>query len=155
MLQKFAQLGTEIEGRYATNLELEDLDKYIASIDYRISAYEKISQRAEEIIDQVIEEAIFKHNLMENNQTSLKSQCKYDMGCVLRACTASMLINDLDRLREGFLLWFQTIVIALKLTRYAQVKYQILKEMIKALLTPEEIKVMLPSLQLSQTLLGG
>ena len=156
MLQKIAQLSTEIEGRYASNAELEDLERYIASIDQRISAYEKISQQSEKIIGTVIERTMAKKNLMLTNQNEqLTLKCQADLRIVLRSCSAAMLIDDLDRLREGFLLWLQTIVKAFKCTRYTQVEYQILQEVIRTILTLEEMVLMSPSLQLSHTLLGS
>lgn len=149
MLQKLAKLGTEIEGRYATDLELEELETYLSSIDNRVSTYEKIANQSQTILNSVIEKTLFTEDFPQTNK------CQRDLTIVLRHCSAAMLINDLDRLREGFLLWLQTIVKAFKCTRYTQVEYRILQEVIKTILTEQEMEIMLPSLQLAHTLLAG
>ncbi len=149
MLQKLAQLGTQIEGRYATDLELEELEVYLASIGQRVCTYEKIATQSKNIISEVIEKTMIQEELPKTNK------CQSDLIIVLRACSAAMLINDLDRLREGFLLWLQTIVKAFKCTRYTQIEYQILKEVITNILTEQEMAIMLPSLELAHTLLSG
>ena len=80
--------------------------------------------------------------------------CRRDMTKMLRCSAAAMLIDDLDYLREGLLLWYQTIVRAFNYQRYAKVNYEIVQKVMKMYLAPEEIELIMPILQLNHSLLS-
>ena len=93
-------------------------------------------------------------NLFNRDSQDLSSVWRRDVGIILRCSAAAMLINDLDRLREGLLLWHRTIVNANKTLPISQETYDVLSESIKQYLSPEEAELMMPALQLDQSVLS-
>lgn len=158
MLQQLTHLSIDADGRYATDAELQFLEDYLESAETRISAYEKIRDSEEKWI----------HHLKMrvralNPQQVLFQRGKYDMTGIwerdvrmlMYCATAAMLINDLDRLREGTLIWHQTITKAQKVQHITRETFGIFMKIIGQYLTPEETQYILPTLQLNQTVLGG
>lgn len=66
-----------------------------------------------------------------------------------------MLINDLDYLRDGLLVWLQTIIRAVGYERFVRSYYPIIQEVIQQYLTPEEASYILPALELDCTILAA
>ena len=155
MLKQLSQLNIEADGRYATDQELQFLKNYLQSIEQRISAYEKIRDAEEEIMAQTKAQIDAQNpNLFNRDSQDLSSVWRRDVGIVLRYSAAAMLINDLDRLRESLLLWHRTIVNANKTLPISQATYDVLSESIKQYLSPEEAELMMPVLQLDQSVLS-
>ena len=155
MLKQLSHLNIEADGRYATDQELQFLKNYLQSVDQRISAYEKIRDAEEEIIDQTKAQMDSQNpNLFNRDSRDLSSIWRRDVSIVLRYSAAAMLINDLDRLREGLLLWHRTIVNANKTLNISLATYDLLLESIKQHLTTEEAELITPVLQLDQSILS-
>ena len=210
MLKQLARLSVEADGRYATAEELQFLKDYLDSADQRLSAYEKIREIEEKLIEQVkakmlsLDSNLFRkgsqdftaeelrclkdylHSVDQGSSADEKmsqSEAKFieqlkaemqsldskafrngaqnvisiwkrDVKHTLRSSAAAMLINDLDRLREGFLLWHRTIVHVFQVEDIAQLTYQVMPEVIQQYLTPEEATLIMSALQLDQTLLS-
>ena len=155
MLKQLARLSLEADGRYATDQELQFLKNYLQSVDQRISSYEKIRDAEEEIMNQVeTKMRSIDPKLFFRGSQDLTEVCKRDRKHTLRCSAAAMLINDLDRLREGFLLWQRTIMHAFKDERPTQVHYEVLPEIIRQYLTPKEAELIMPVLQLNQSILS-
>jgi hypothetical protein len=53
MLTQLARLSLEVDGRYATDQELQFLEDYLQTVDQRLSAYEKIRNAEEKITHKV------------------------------------------------------------------------------------------------------
>jgi hypothetical protein len=66
-----------------------------------------------------------------------------------------MLLDDLDRFREGALIWYQTIVKSFKYQAYAQVNYRLIQEVIRLYLTVEEADLIIPAFQLEHTIVSS
>ena len=155
MLKQLSQLNIEADGRYATDQELQFLKNYLQSVEQRISAYEKIRDAEEEIMDQTKAQIDAQNpNLFNRDSQDLSSVWRRDVGIILRSSATAMLINDLDRLREGLLLWQRTIVNANKTLPISQATYDVLSEIIKQFLSAEEAELMMPVLQLDQSILS-
>lgn len=155
MLKQLSNLNIEADGRYATDQELQFLKNYLQSVEQRISAYEKIRDAEEEIMDRVeTKMRSIDPNLFLRRSQDLTAVCRRDRKITLRCSAAAMLINDLDRLREGYLLWQRTIMCAFKDERPTRVHYQVLSEIIKQYLTAEEVELVMPVLQLNQSILS-
>ncbi len=155
MLKQLARLSVEADGRYATDQELQFLKNYLQSVDQRITSYEKIRDAEEEILDQVeTKMRSIDPNLFSRDSQDLTSVCKRDRKHTLRCSAAAMLINDLDRLREGLLLWQRTIMLAFKDEHPSKVHYEVLPEIMKQHLTAEEVELIMPFLQLDQSVLS-
>ena len=156
MLKQLARLSVEADGRYATEQELKFLKDYLQSVDRRVSAYEKIRDAEEKIIDGV--EAKMRSvdpNLLSRGSDDITSICKRDRKQLLRCSAAAMLTDDLDRLRDGLLLWQRTIVHAFNDERPTQANYQVMPEIVKEYLTPEEAELLMPALQLDEAILSS
>lgn len=155
MLKQLTNLTIEADGRYATEEELQFIKDYLSSVEQRISAYEKIRDAEAEIIEQVKAKmrSVDPHIFLKGNK-DVTEICRRDTSMTLRHSAAAMLINDLDRLREGLLLWQKTIVHAFKNEHVSEITYQVMSEVIKDYLTPEEASLLIPALQLDQSLLS-
>ncbi len=157
MLQELSRLSIETDGRYATDDELDFLEAYFESVEVRLSAYEKIRDSEEKWIHHLKmrmralnpQAIIFKRG-----DKDLTGIWERDMRMLMHHTTAAMLINDLDRLREGTLIWHQTITKAQKVQQITRVTFGLLIEIIDQYLTPEETKCILSALQLDQAVLG-
>lgn len=156
MLKQLARLSIEADGRYATDQELKFISDYLQSVESRVSAYEKIRDAAENIIEQVKADKQARNNYSFYLGPNDRSEtCLRDMPNVLRCSASAMLINDLDRMREGVLIWYQTIVRAFGYEQNAKLNYQILENIVRDNLSPEEAELMMPVLQLNYTILSS
>lgn len=155
MLKQLTSLSLQGESRYATDEELSFLTDYLESLDHRISAYEKIRDAEEEIIDQVELEMLSKNdNIFLKGDKDISPICKRDRTMTMRHTATAILLNDLERLREGLLLWQQTIVItAFKDEHLIGLAYQITPEVLKKHLDSEEMSLLTPALNLIQSTL--
>ncbi|MEM1369523.1 MAG: allophycocyanin [Cyanobacteria bacterium P01_H01_bin.15] len=155
MLTQLNRLSIDADGRYATDAELSFLEKYVEGIDERISGYEKIRDTEEELMTQVeTEKRELDPNVFLINGRDVSLSCRQDFRTVLRWCAYVMLMGDLEHYRTSFLLWQRTIVKASGCTKQAEVTYSSLQKALKSLLSPTELKLTLPAVQLSQALLG-
>jgi hypothetical protein len=154
MLKQLSRLSFEADGRYATDAELKFLKDYLQSAEQRIKAYEKIRDAEEKIIDQVAAKGLAADPyLFTKGNQDYSGICKRDRRHVLRMAAASMLIDDLDTLRNGFLSWYRTIIKAFNDQRAAQVTYKLLPDMVNQHLTSEEATLLRPALDLSRSIL--
>ncbi|MGK7879262.1 MAG: allophycocyanin, partial [Crocosphaera sp.] len=137
MLTQFSHLSLDTDGRYATDSELQFIDDYLESVEMRIETYEKIMVNQEEIFQEVDAKM---HKLNENNCLYKMDEhgqevCQRDRKNAIKYTTAAMLIDDLDRLRDGLLIWLQTIVKAVGYNRFVRTHYPIIQEVIQQYLT--------------------
>lgn len=158
MLKQLARLTVEADGRYATSGELQFLKDYLESVDQRVSAYEKIRDAADEMIAEVEAEKNTRNQAEPGKFFHIGSEdrssvCIRDMRGILRCSAATMLLGDLDRMREAVLVWYQTIVRAFGYEMDMEIMYQFLETVVKKHLTPEEFAVVKPMLQLNYTIL--
>ncbi|MGL6339620.1 MAG: hypothetical protein ACRC80_10820 [Waterburya sp.] len=156
MLSQLEQLSLAAEGRYATPQELQILKDYFPTINPRLSAYQKLRDGEGEIISRLETRMREKQPnifLLGNNDVAALYQ--RDTKTLLRIALASMLIEDLDRLRENLLLWHQTIVKAFKFGHISALAHNTMPEIIEQFLTPEEYAVVKPIFILNRTVLGN
>ena len=155
MLKQLARLSVEADGRYATDQELQFLKNYLQSVDQRITSYEKIRDAEEKILHRLeAEKRMLQENLFAMGSRDITQICRRDMTMMLRCSAAAMLVDDLDCLREGLLLWYRTIVQAFNYQDYAKINYQIIQKVVKMYLEPEEAELIMPALQLDHSLLS-
>jgi hypothetical protein len=150
MLKELANLTLEADARYATSSELDFLKTYLNSVETRLSAYQKIRDSADEIIEQV---RVGK-NKRNPDFKDFYATCKRDTIDLLRYSAAALLFDDNDRLRTNMLLWFQTISRSFNFVDDNNDTYGILLEVVQTFLTPEEAELAIPVFQLNQAVLG-
>lgn len=154
MLKQLESLSLKADGRYATSQELQFLRDFIPTIDLRMSAYGKIRDAEEEIIEQLeIKMRRQQPDIFQTKSGDMSSMYQRDTKIVLRNALAAMLINDLDRLREDMLLWQKTITKAFKVRHILAMTHNTMPEIIEQFLTPEEFDLVEPVLELNRTIL--
>jgi hypothetical protein len=156
MLKQLSRLSIEADGRYASAQELQFLKDYLQSLDKRISAYEKIRDAEAEMIP-VIEskKRAVNPDIFTLANKDITDICRRDMTNMIRCTAAAMLIDDLDRLQNGLLLWYRTIVRSFAYQHYANTTYQIVQDVVKLHLPAEEAAVALPFFRLDHTVLSN
>ena len=157
MLTQFSNLSVNTDGRYSTDSELEFINDYLESMAMRVQTYEKIQANEEAIVQEVDEkmQELNKNDSLFKMDENTKIVCLRDRKNAIKYTSAAMLINDLDRLRDGLLIWLKTIVKAVGYDRFVRTHYPIIQEVIQEYLTPEEAKYILPAFQLDCTILGA
>ena len=106
MLKQFKQLISETEGRFATDTELQFIKDYLDSAESRLGAYKKIRDHEEEILDAVEADAIsVQPDVFVIGGQNRQSTARRDSQYVIRHLAISMLSNDLERFRDGVLVW--------------------------------------------------
>ncbi len=155
MLKQLGRLANEADGRFATPGELTFLKDYLDTVDERVSAYSKIRD-AETDISEQLATAVKAQNpyLFQKGKQDYSSVCQRDRQHVLRLSAASMLFGDLEMLRNGFLLWYRTIIKAFRDEKAAQATYKVLPDIVNQHLTAREAALLKPSLELDQSILG-
>lgn len=155
MLNQLSRLSVEADGRYATTEELQFLKDYIQSLDLRLTAYEKISAAQTEIVERVETQVRATNpDLFRKGNRDVTATCKRDRFDVLRYSATALLSNDLDCLRDSFLLWYRTIIRVFQDREAAAVTYQVMQEVLKKYLTPQEAALISPIMGLNQVILG-
>lgn len=156
MFKQLTKLSIDADGRYATAAELQFLEDYLATAEERISAYEKIREHEEQIIHRwEAAKRGLKEDTFHMGERDVTEICRRDMTNVFRCSATAMLFSDLDRLREGLLIWYQTIVRAYNYTQYAKVSYLIIQETVKEFLSETEAALLMPTLKLDHTILSN
>lgn len=156
MLNQLNQLSLAAEGRYATAQELQLLKDYFPTVNVRLSAYQKLRDREAEIIEKVEVRMREKQpHIFQMGDKDVAEMYQRDTRTLLRIALATMLIEDLDRLRENLLLWHQTIAKAFKFGHISALAHKTMPEIIEQFLTPEEYAVIQPILILNQTVLAN
>ena len=151
MLTQFARLSVAADGRYATSEELQFLKDYFKSFNIRLSAYQKIRASETEIIRQVQAKIqSIDSTLFHSGSQDATNKWKLDTVRVLRHTAAALLFNDTDRFKEQFISWFQTILKAMNVERSAELTYQVMLEVIRQYLTPEEATIFIPLWELNR-----
>jgi hypothetical protein len=154
MFKQLTRLSIDADGRYATDDELKFLDDYLDTVETRVSTYETIRENEEQIIYrwEAAKRGI-KQDVFHMGDRDVSEICRRDMTNIFRCSATAILFNDLDRLREGLLIWYQTIVRAFKYDKYTNITYAVIQDTIKEFLKPEEVELMLPALKLNHTIL--
>lgn len=154
MLSQLKRLSLEADGRYATEAELAFLKSYFQTVRQRISGYEKIRDTEDLMMDEAevqltdVDAQVFHKGARDYTDT-----CRRDRKNTLRYTATAMLFNDLDRLRDGLLLWQRTIVRAVKDEQASTMTWEQMPEVLRGHLSAEEADLMMPALHLNQALL--
>lgn len=154
MLKQIANLCLETDGRYATSQELDFLKDYLNTAEIRLSGYEKVRNHEEEILTKLDERLLENKEACYVGERDITKRIHNDMIMHLRHTSASLLMNDLDRIREGLLIWFQTIARSFAFQKQAGMTFYLLQDVIKLYLTPEEVDLILPIIQLDEVVVG-
>jgi len=156
MLSKLQQLGTNANGRYASDDELQFIDTYIASFDSRVAAYHCIKEMEKKIVERVLIK-------LQNNYPQvlfpkgqdLQDKWKQDSLRVFRYSAMTVLLDDTELLRQEFLYWFQSIMQAFGAEDACNITYLLMQDVVKELLPQNISDLLCPILELNRNLLGA
>lgn len=156
MLTQLDRLTTEADGRFATAAELKFLRDYLDTVDERVETYQKIGTAADNMVSEIQQRQLsVKSSCYTFSGKDQSSICRRDLTNAIRLSATAMLFSDLDLLRDGFLLWYRTIVKSFNYTHMADNTYgKQLPEMMQRLLAPNEYKYMKPVLSLNHSILA-
>ena len=156
MLSQIQLLNQAVDGRYATDEELQFLSDYLQSFNLRLSAYARL-QSAEATIVQQVQAKLrsLDPTLLQNGSDDITAKWRRDTIRVLRYSAVAMLLNDADWLRDRLLYWMQTVMKAFGAQRSCDATYQLMQEVVRQHLTPPEARLFCPILELNRALLGG
>jgi len=155
MLTQLSRLSVAADGRYAKLEELQFLKGYFQSLDLRVSAYEKIRAAEAEILNQAEAKmrALDPH-IFRIASGDITKQWRRDVVQLLRYASAALLFNDHDRLREGLLIWHNTIAKSYQFDRTCNMSFDVMPDVVEQYLTPQEAALFRPILALNNVLLG-
>ncbi|MUL36854.1 phycobilisome protein [Gloeocapsopsis dulcis] len=155
MLTQLTRLSIEADGCYAKAEQLQFLKNYFQSLDQRVSAYEKIRSAEAEIISQVeAKMRALDPNLFCSATGDFTETWRRDIVQLLRYAAAALLFNDQERLREGLLLWHNTIAKSYQFDRTCKTTFTLMPEVIQQYLTLQETALFSPILELNYILLS-
>ncbi len=155
MLTQLTRLSIEADGRYAVADELQFLKSYFHSLEERTSAYEKIRTSEVEIIRETeAKMRLIDANIFLNAAGDFTERWRNDIVQLLRYAAAALLFNEHEHLREGLLLWHNTIAKSYQFDHTCKVTFEVMPDVVKHFLTPEEAALFCPILSLNHILLG-
>ena len=156
MLTQLTNLSVEADGRYATSEELQFLKDYLQSIDERVSAYEKLRDAEKEIIEQVQTKVkAINPKFFRNASGDCTQACQKEIRTVFRYIAATLLFDDQKRLREGMLLWHNTLVRSHRTQGLYHTIFKLMPEIVDKYLVPSEAALLSPIVTLCQFTLGS
>ncbi|MBR8831864.1 MAG: hypothetical protein N5P05_002153 [Chroococcopsis gigantea SAG 12.99] len=155
MLTQLKKLSISTEGRYAQESELQFFHDYLKTVNARIGVYETIRDEQEQIDSQItlIAQSI-DPKIHYRGDRNIANICRRDRQQALRCASAAMLFDDLDRLRNDYLMWDQKIIKAFADSKPAQITYQVMFKVIETMIKPEELTLIAPALKITQMCLN-
>lgn len=155
MLTQLKRLSIEADGRYASAQELKFADDYFQSLPLRLSAYQKLREDADDILDETEKRMRAKDSkIFMGPAGDFTEIWRRDTVRLIRYTAAALLFNDRDRLNEGLLIWHSTIAKSFKFDRTCKMCFQVMPEVAKQYLSPEEAALLTPLLSLNGIVLG-
>jgi hypothetical protein len=156
MLNQCKRLSLEVDGRYASDPELQFMSDYVKSFNLRLQTYQKLQELEPKLLEQTYSKLrSLDPTLFVLGKNEVSPQWKNDTTRVLRYAAIAVLINDPDTMRERLLLWLQTLLHAFGTEQIANLTYQVLQEVVKQDLTPPQASLVCPILELARRSLGG
>jgi len=156
MLSKLKQLGTDADGRYASDTELQFMDTYITTFDSRVEAYRCIKAAETAIVAAVLAKIQTSYpKLLLPKGEDMQGKWKQDTLRVLRHSAMTVLLDDPELLRQQFLYWFQTIMQAFGAQEACNITYLVMQDVAKDLLPKNIADLLCPILEINRDLLGS
>ncbi|HEY9641875.1 MAG TPA: hypothetical protein V6C57_15415 [Coleofasciculaceae cyanobacterium] len=155
MISQLKRLSLEVDGRYATDAELQFMTDYVQSFNLRLQSYQKLQELESTLIQQTYTKMrSLDPTLFMRGKDNVSDKWKRDTTFVLRYVAVTVLMNDPDTLREKLLLWLQTIIRAVGMVRPCNVTYEVLQDVVRQHLTPPQANLVCPILELARRSLG-
>ncbi len=147
MLIELRSFASQIDGRYATDQELAQIEAISTSLTARLALYSKLARAEEQILNELYRRISISHpNLFILNNKNVTEQCKYEVRYTLHHAVQALLLGE-DWLQEDLLLWFQTIIRSLRLQSVCEVIYGTLENLLRTTLPVAESQMICPIIQ--------
>lgn len=155
MLSQFAELSSAVDGRYATDAELQFITDYVESFELRVQTYLKLQELEMVLVQQAYRKMrSIDASLFSFNQADISAKWRQDTIRVLRYVAVALLINDSETLRQRFLLWFSTIMRAFDAQHSCDMTYRVLQPIVKQHMTAAQANLVCPILELTRRTLS-
>ncbi|WP_179228585.1 hypothetical protein [Leptolyngbya ohadii] len=143
MLDVFDRIA-EIDNRYATDQELQELEQISQELTDRLRLYQKLLQAEEQILAELYKRvlAIDPHLFLLDGR-NVASQCQRDVRHTFHQSIQSMLLGE-TWLQDNLLLWFQSVIRSFKIQPRCELVYSTLETLLQAALPPQESQIICP-----------
>lgn len=156
MLSRLERLAIEVDGRYATDSELQFIIQYGQSYRARMGTYAKLQGLEATIVQTVYQKMrSLDPSLFMSGKEDVSAKWKRDTLRVLRYSAVAMLLDDPDGLQERLLFWLQTIMRAFGAQRSCNITYEVMQEVVRQHLSAAEATLFCPILELNRSSLGA
>ncbi|NEQ95628.1 MAG: hypothetical protein F6K30_02655 [Cyanothece sp. SIO2G6] len=140
----------EAEKRYLKPEELGCLNQYVDSIPARLEIYRYLRDHEVEVMQQVADN--LEAQFSEEPQATLE-RCLKNALLILRYSAMGMLLNDETFLHGRLITWLEGTAKAYQTEAIDQVLYQMLNQRLSQLLSPNQVEMIKPHLQLAEGVL--
>ncbi len=156
MLSQLDSLSSAVDGRYATDEELQFLTRLNQSFALRLQTYRRIQEIETTLVQQVYTQLKLRDpNLLLSGGEDMTRKWKGDTVRCIRYAAIALLLDDIDSLRERFLFWYQTIMKAFGAQHSCQVTYEVMQQVARQNLTPPQAALFCPILEIHRQILGA
>ena len=93
-------------------------------------------------------------NVFRTSDQGLAEKCRMDMVRLLRYTTAALLFNDYDHLRQGILLWHNTVAKSCQFNQTSKALSEVMPEVVKQYLTAQEAALFCRIWELNRIIVG-
>ena len=142
---KLQQTIIDADGRYLAPDELQPLESYFDTYQKRLSAYQEIRQKGDDLVLAALRKFMLVHP--EIIQRSGK-RCQFDMTEVLRYIALATLLDDEFMFREKMMFWLDTMLRAHGKQEACCKAYRHLQEAAQEQLTAETAELVRPMISI-------
>jgi hypothetical protein len=134
----------EIDGRYATEQELQELELVFQELTDRLRLYQKLLQAEDQILTELYKRvlAIDPHLFLLDGR-NVSAQCQRDVRYTFHQSVQSMLLGE-TWLQDNLLLWFQSVIRSFKIQPRCELVYSTLERLLQSSLPPQESQFICP-----------
>ncbi|NJN85821.1 MAG: phycobilisome protein [Leptolyngbyaceae cyanobacterium SL_7_1] len=155
MLSQLERLSFQVDGRYASDAELQFLVDYVQSFRLRVETYQRLRDLELTLVKEThTKMQAIDPTLFQIGNQDLVTKWKRDTISTLRYSAVAVLINDSETLQERFLDWFQTMIRAFGAQRSCDVTYQVMQTVVKQHFSSAQADLICPILELNRRSLG-
>ncbi|MDX2230119.1 MAG: phycobilisome protein [Leptolyngbyaceae cyanobacterium bins.349] len=156
MLSQLQALSYKTDGRYATDAELKFVEEWAGSFGLRVQTYQHLQATETLIVQQVYARLQSRRpNIFLSGNADVSAKWKRDTIRVLRYSAIAMLLSDPDSLKERLLFWMRTIMKAFEAEQSCAITYQVMQDVVKQHLSPNQAELFCPILEMNRQVLGG
>ncbi len=156
MLHRTAELIRKSEGCYLRDADLDAFTNYIEELPLRTQIYQRLQLLEGEVIRDVESKLRFKDaSLFQVAGEDVSSKWKTDTIRTYRFIAKTVLLDDVEMLRQEYLLWMTTVMKAFGASDCCGETYALLERVLSSRLSSREAEHVLPVVRLVQQTLAG